>query len=351
MCNFQQWYIIWTLTSNTYLNAVIAWQLHEMLTASAKRQRFYPPTRFQVMKLSLLVYAFSGLIGCWGFTFGRSSDLAWWPMTSGPLAGLYCVPLAVDSLYGELFLWLVCFPLIQGIPSLYLMYVVYEVYFKRLLPPVGQRRSLVIYFARLIFVFAVMWTPALIIRFIPAIPPWVNWVGGTWGHLQGAVSAAVSLMKDDIFDAVRAFVTCSKEKTDEELRGVDPGGGHLARRRSSMFTSPTYISGLVSNGGDTATSSTLNFSIHNSSFTSPNSMRTLQFPSNSISGRNDLDSSYQTDDKDDSRNDISSISLSLSSRAFSAAAASSTATKPARPRRMLRSATILPDGSACTTRL
>ena len=32
---------------------------------------------------------------------------------------------------------------------------------------------------------------------------------GAWTHAQGAVSAAASLMKADIYDAVRAFVRCN----------------------------------------------------------------------------------------------------------------------------------------------
>jgi hypothetical protein len=56
----------------------------------------------------------------------------------------------------------------------------------KLLPPSGKRRLLTIYFGRLCLVFIIMWIPAFVVMFVATewLSPWVDWVGGTWSHLQ-----------------------------------------------------------------------------------------------------------------------------------------------------------------------
>jgi hypothetical protein len=59
----------------------------------------------------------------------------------------------------------------------------------KLLPPSGKRRLLAIYFGRLCLVFIIMWIPAFIVMFVATewLSPWVDWVGGTWSHLQAGM--------------------------------------------------------------------------------------------------------------------------------------------------------------------
>lgn len=40
------------------------------------------------------------------------------------------------------------------------------------------------------------------------MPQWVDFLGGSWSHLQGGISAILALLKPDIKDAFLKFLTC-----------------------------------------------------------------------------------------------------------------------------------------------
>ncbi len=110
------------------------------------------------------------------------------------------------------------------------------------MPPPGQRRLFTIYFGRLIAVFLVMWIPTILFIFIlsPWLPQWVDFVGGSWSHLQGGVSACLILMKPDIKDAFRNFMTCRCEvgkNEDDEENSTRPSSS----RRSSFGSRGSYL--------------------------------------------------------------------------------------------------------------
>ena len=163
-------------------------------------------------------------------------------------SGLACIPVEADK-RSAFFFWIVFFPLFSGIPVLYIFYACFDVWRRKLLPPSGKRRLLVVYFGRVIFVFITIWIPYFVLLFCFAtlVPPSVHFVGGTLSHLQGMISAAVCLLKPDILFAVKRFLTCkcfssSDENVDSQWlvssvfaragRDVDPESG------TSMITGP-----------------------------------------------------------------------------------------------------------------
>jgi hypothetical protein len=150
------------------------------------------------------------------------------------VSGLACIPAEYSSA-STLFFYLAFLPLFALIPVLYAIYVSCDIYVRSLLPPSGERRVLVIYFARIILAFLLMWLPSLIfIFFIPWVNHWAAWVGGAWSHLQGLVSAGVSLMKPDIWAAFQAFVCCKTVVTDEqESTSYSVSGRRRRSRRQS----------------------------------------------------------------------------------------------------------------------
>jgi hypothetical protein len=137
-------------------------------------------------------------------------------------------------------------PLFVWIPTVYVLYAGAHVLYMKLLPPSGKRRLLTIYFGRLCLVFMIMWIPTFFVLFLAR--EWLSRVGGTWSHLQGgkpwglhqlsvvifvwkivanyfgynyslsllchrkhdfvAVSAAISLLKPDIWKAAKDFICC-----------------------------------------------------------------------------------------------------------------------------------------------
>jgi hypothetical protein len=186
---------------------------------------------------SFVVYLYTGFLGTWGLT-----DNEKFPYYAGPASGLACLPREIDT-RTSVFFWLCFFPLFAGIPTVYVVYVSYNVFQRKLLPPSGKRRLLAVYFFRLIFAFLIMWIPTLIILFIvvSGVPTSVLFAGGTWSHLQGAVSAGLSLMKPDIKDAVKNFVLCrsyhGNEETDRSYLFEDWNFSEAFQRRSNLFLS------------------------------------------------------------------------------------------------------------------
>jgi hypothetical protein len=131
-------------------------------------------------------------------------------------------------------LWLVFFPLVAGIPSLYCLFIAYRVWRDGLLrvtkyknvwvltPPVRQEslprlecgaagRDLPFHFARGFLLVFLLWLPATIMFFGDAMrSDWGFFVGGLLAHLQGLVSASFSVMQPDIFQAALDFFSCGK---------------------------------------------------------------------------------------------------------------------------------------------
>jgi hypothetical protein len=176
MCQFQQWYTVFGIGSNAWLNAVITYQLHTMLQYSHDRRRYIPPTGRSVLVQASAIYAYVGFLGTWGLFL----------QPIGAPSGLGCLPIDADR-RSTIFFWALFLPLFVGIPTVYVLYAGSHILYTQLLPPSGKRRLLTIYFGRLCLVFIIMWIPAFVIMFLATewLSPWANWVGGTWSHLQG----------------------------------------------------------------------------------------------------------------------------------------------------------------------
>lgn len=205
MCNLQQFYVVFGIGANAWLNAIIAHQLHKILRQSRTRQRYKLPTRRRVTLQSLAVYAWCLFLGSLGFNESKR-----FPFISGQASGLACLPLEGRTVASKALFWVAFFPAFAGIPIFYVAYISWDIYHKNLFPPPGQRRLFTIYFGRLIIVFLVMWIPTLVLMFLfsPFMPQWVDFLGGSWSHLQGGISAILALLKPDIKDAFLKFLTC-----------------------------------------------------------------------------------------------------------------------------------------------
>ncbi|CAB9531648.1 expressed unknown protein [Seminavis robusta] len=201
-----------------------------MLSFSGNRRRYSPPSRQYVTMQAMAVYVYCAFLGTWGLM-----EKDHFPFHSWSVSGLACVPVARDT-NSSLFFWLCFIPLFAGIPFAYIGYICYDIRKRQLMPPSGRRRMLTIYFGRLIGVFVIMWIPTFVLLWVagPWLPPWLHFAGGTWSHLQGAVSAGFSLMKPDILNAVKCFLFCRCGADDEleiYIRVTEAG-----RRRASSIS-------------------------------------------------------------------------------------------------------------------
>ena len=90
MCGYQSFFLNASVTANTWMNAVIVYQIHKLLRYSKKRLRFQPPTRKQVRGQAAIVYCYAIL---WGAICATQRDLFGMPFQCHAYAGFYCIPM------------------------------------------------------------------------------------------------------------------------------------------------------------------------------------------------------------------------------------------------------------------
>jgi hypothetical protein len=125
-----------------------------------------------------------------------------------------------------------------GIPVIYVVWVAYQIYAKKLLPPTGKRRELTIYFFRITFIFIFFWIPMLLVYFIfRGLPPWAMFGFAVFTHSAGGVSAVYSTYKPDIGRATRNFLRCKwLRRTPPEEDGSTNFYGFSGGRGSSRLS-------------------------------------------------------------------------------------------------------------------
>ena len=242
MCGFQSFYLVWGFTSNCWMNGVIVYQIHKLLRHSHIRRRYTPPSRKQVLIHACIVYLYAcfwGLLGAFNIT--------WLPHKTTAFYGFACFPVEYD-LPSTIFWWLVFAPGFLLIPILYVVYVLYDIWKRDLLPKQGRRRNLSIYFFRLIFVYFFMWTPSLFFSLLGnfvKLSPWVYWIGATWSHLQGLASSIATLTKPDIKDAVLSFLACKSMQHPDSVEEHNHVTTHSSSRLSDTSRSASIRISLM----------------------------------------------------------------------------------------------------------
>lgn len=204
MCRFQSAYLVWNLSANSCLSAVVAYQLHRLLASSHVRRRYFAPTHARVHLQSWSVYAYAAswaALSLWEHARLPYEQAAW--------SGEICLPTEY-SRASTVFYFLAHVPLSVGIPVLYVMGVTVDIVRRNLLPPAGKRRLLVVYFCRILGGFFLLWTPYLLTGWLAQGRPWALWVTSLWGHGQGAISAALTLWKPDVYKGFCLVLTCGK---------------------------------------------------------------------------------------------------------------------------------------------
>jgi hypothetical protein len=208
MCGFQAFYLIWAFTSNAWINAVITFQIHKLLRDSNVRRHYKPPTTKSATKHAIAVYIFATFMG-----LISAFSIPWLPLETHLYSGFACLGMEYDRA-STFFFWLAFVPLVMGIPILYATYVTYDIWKRKLLPPIGRRRALTIFLLRLVFLYFAIWpfviTTALIGNFVP-LSPWISWTGQLISHFQGLLSVLFCMTNDkDMRFAVLDLVSCGK---------------------------------------------------------------------------------------------------------------------------------------------
>eukprot|EP00546_Thalassionema_frauenfeldii_P017562 CAMPEP_0178896558 /NCGR_PEP_ID=MMETSP0786-20121207/1245_1 /TAXON_ID=186022 /ORGANISM="Thalassionema frauenfeldii, Strain CCMP 1798" /LENGTH=472 /DNA_ID=CAMNT_0020566985 /DNA_START=397 /DNA_END=1815 /DNA_ORIENTATION=+ len=230
MCQWQSWYCVFDFTANSWMNAVVALELHRLLKDCRRGYHYRPPPIKKVVFRSLMVYVYSAFVASWTL-FG------FLPHRADVTAGLACLPVEF-SIGSTIFFWLVFIPAFFGIPFAIFLHVCWDVHRKKMLPSNERTRQLFIFFMRLTLVFILMWLPTVVLLFAIGVPDvWASFVGGSWSHLQGLVSAAFCLTKADVRSAVVHFICCKSHELerDEDTSWFGVIRSSIIRRTSSLI--------------------------------------------------------------------------------------------------------------------
>lgn len=221
MCMWQSWYSVWGIGANAWLNALMAWEILKMLKSSRQLRRYRPPEIRQVCINGVVVYFLVGFFSALG-----SLELnSLYPLDTALHGSLTCGPKPFSK--GQtLIVWLFFAPLFVLIPYVYVLFCVVYIFWNKLLPKRGKRRILSIYFFRIVAIFLVMWGPvAFLIYFFNEFIIETEkehasiFSVAVWAHFQAVVSAAVTLTKPDVCQAVKNLLSCTPE--------VDKGSSEL----------------------------------------------------------------------------------------------------------------------------
>lgn len=209
MCGFQAFYLCFSFTTNAWLNGVIAYQVHKLLRYSNIRRRYTPPTKKQVCTHAAVVYTYAitwGLINSFG---GAIPKL---PHEAHLYYGFACSGMEYDR-QSALFFFFGFIPLYLGLPLCYAVYVVWDIWWRNLLPASGLRRNISIFLMRLCFLYFLIWAPFMILYFIGdfvIVNAWIQWSGAALSHFQGIISVCFYMTNEDINKAVWSVICCRK---------------------------------------------------------------------------------------------------------------------------------------------
>eukprot|EP00977_Amphora_coffeiformis_P026744 scaffold29618_cov183-Amphora_coffeaeformis.AAC.6 len=245
MCGYQAFYLNATVAANTWMNAVIIYQIHKLLRYSNVRRRYIPPTTQQACCHAAIVYAYAIL---WGVLCGMQVDLFGMPFNSHALSGLYCIPMEEKG--NSWFYYLAFLPGIFILPSLYALAIMAHILLKGMLPGSGRRRVLALFLIRIIFLYIAVFLPLslslLIGNFVYFESNWAYYIPAVMTHLQGILTTLlVYFTNPKIAESMKKVLQCDWTST---------GSGGSDQELSSNGFSKRYIHGRLSQGGNNKSS-------------------------------------------------------------------------------------------------
>lgn len=201
-CHWQSHTVIFGITSNAWMNALVAKQIHSMLVHTKACRHYEPPHRIRVIQQCCMAYVFALFLSFLPLVPKI-------PFKTGLILGVGCLPLQYDGL-SSLFLYVVYFPLAVGIPMLYVVWIAYDIFRRDLIPPVfGRAKHLLFFFARIVLVYIFCWSPSIIFTLPFQARPAVRLAFSDLAHLQGSITAACALLKPDVWEAFTSvFPVC-----------------------------------------------------------------------------------------------------------------------------------------------
>jgi hypothetical protein len=237
-CEFQCFYLVFSVAASYYLNVVIALEVHKLLSKTKQLAEYTPPTWRAVLCQCLGVYALSAFIASWTL-WGVLPHRAYLHR------GLVCLP-AEYSVPSQIFYFLGFVATCAGLPMTAAYYIGYKVARGQLLDfnaqiaaltskstaslfreqdayrQRAQRARLIgIYFTH-IFVTLLMWQLGATLLVLDTYSAAPTVAGVTWCTAIPILTAATSLRKPDVREAVLDFVLCRWARRERSVCSVAP---------------------------------------------------------------------------------------------------------------------------------
>jgi len=222
-------------TCNLYLNALVAYEIYTLASRSYARQRVKPITLQKVYVQIFCVYLWGLLFAQWG-----TLDVYWSYIDiraemscalkyGSPRDGFFTEKWAI------VFSYVVFFP-----PLLYVAFVRFQLWHKKLLPVSGKTRVLSLYFMRIVVVFFCFYLTNIVLISLIAIqetPPTMKDLRRKFWFFQFyyivclcqcLVTIRFALTKDDIMNAVKSalgqeVIERKSTKSKVTISGVNTG--------------------------------------------------------------------------------------------------------------------------------
>ena len=205
------------------MNVVVTAELYRLALNASRRTTYRAlPARNVYMRITG-VYAYAMLVACTIFFH--------LPVKAGAQRGLACLPMTTD-IWSELFFWAVFVNAMLGIPLCAICFFsqrVYTLLWKTQGKDREANRELFVFFARLLVVFLGMWLPTALLIWMVVWDgsTFFQWIGGSFSHLQGVVSAMLYLRKRDILKEIRklgcGFLCCTLPSPEEHNTSASVG--------------------------------------------------------------------------------------------------------------------------------
>ena len=205
-CKVIGWNDVYWWTANLWMAFAVLIQLHRMLQANVRVQRYDPPKLKRVILESTAIHIFSILM----------ATLTVVPLDFIPKAtaasGCEAFP-DMGNTKQNIFYLAFFMPVTTLIPTLLVTLLCIHICWKGLLPVNGKSRSLLFYFARLLAVIYIVAIAVVVSFFFQH--NWAQAIAFAVFNLVGLFQVLLALFKKDVCKAFVQFVTC--KQPDDEL--------------------------------------------------------------------------------------------------------------------------------------
>jgi hypothetical protein len=200
-CKVIGWNDVYWWTANLWMAFAVFLQLHRMLQANVRAQRYDPPKLKRVILESTAIHIFSILM----------ATLTVVPADFIPKAtaasGCEAFP-GMGNMKQNYFYWAFFMPVTTLIPTFLVTLLCIHICWKGLLPVNGKSRSLLFYFARLLAVIYIVAIAVVVSFFFQH--NWAQAIAFAVFNLVGLFQVCLALFKKDVRKAFVQFVTCNQ---------------------------------------------------------------------------------------------------------------------------------------------